>query len=92
MLGNTWLCYSHLAFIENQWFTQRTNGREPSGLLKEPMVREPLGLHKEPAVREPLGLLKEGIQAYKTSCILVHTLGTFVGFAPREEPMLWCMI
>jgi len=37
-------------------------------------------------------LLLKGIQAYKTSCILVHTLGTFVGFALREEPMLWCTI
>jgi hypothetical protein len=34
-------------------------------------------------------LFLKGIQAYKTSCILVYTLGTFVGFAPREEPMLW---
>jgi hypothetical protein len=32
-------------------------------------------------------LLLKGIQAYETSCILVHTLGAFVGFAPREEPM-----
>jgi hypothetical protein len=39
-----------------------------------------------------LQLLLKSIQAYKTSCILVHILGTFVGFAHREEPMLWCMI
>jgi hypothetical protein len=34
-------------------------------------------------------LVLKGIQAYKTSCMLVHTLGTFVGFASREELMLF---
>ncbi len=36
--GTTWFCYYNLAFIENQWSIQRTNGREPTGLHKEPMV------------------------------------------------------